>query len=80
MWWPVAGGEGIAKATVADLDQGRYASSWLTVMAQAGSLGVGCRALLEGPEARSGLGRGRPPKPTPEPGEQPDSKRPRKGA
>src|SRR5437773_152213 len=73
----LADGAEIARATVADLEQGRYAPSWLTVVALAGALGVDCLAFLQEPAARPEAGRGRPPKATAEQAEAPKPKRPR---
>ena len=43
----LADGAGIAKATVADLEQGRYAPSWPTVITLAKALGVDSQALFQ---------------------------------
>jgi transcriptional regulator with XRE-family HTH domain len=67
----------LAKATVADLEQGRYAPTWPTAVALAEALGVDCGAFLEAPAERPQAGRGRPPKPAPLPESQPAPKRPR---
>jgi DNA-binding XRE family transcriptional regulator len=67
----------VAKATVADLEQGRYAPSWPTVVALAGALGVDCLAFLQELVERPGTDRGRPPKHAAEPESEPAPKRPR---
>jgi transcriptional regulator with XRE-family HTH domain len=50
---------GVSKATVADLEQGRYEPSWPMVLALAGALGVPLEDLRAGPSAPR-AGRGRP--------------------
>jgi putative transcriptional regulator len=50
---------GVSKATVADLEQGRYEPSWPMVLALAGALGVPLEDFRAGPSAPS-AGRGRP--------------------
>ena len=50
----------VAKATVADLEQERYAPTWPTVVALADALGVDCGAFRTEPAARPPAGRGRP--------------------
>jgi hypothetical protein len=56
------------------LEQGRRKLSWLAGVALAGALGVDCRALLEGPEARPEKGRRQVPNAT---AEQTATKKPR---
>jgi DNA-binding XRE family transcriptional regulator len=73
----LANAAGIAKATVADLEQDRYAPTWPTAVALAEALGVECTAFLQEPAGPSQRGRGRPRKAPPEPAEQPAPKRPR---
>src|SRR5437879_6291899 len=54
---------GLSKGGIADLEQGRYAPTWPTVVALAEALGVDCRAFLEEPAAAVEPRRGRPRKP-----------------
>src|SRR5438445_544117 len=68
---------GGSKGGIADLEQGRYAPSWPTVVGLAEALGVDCRAFLEEPAARPEAKPGRPPKPAREPEGTPTPKRPR---
>src|SRR5215510_4770612 len=51
---------GVSKATVADLEQGRYAPSWPTVVSLAEALGVVCTAFLQQPQAGVEVKLGRP--------------------
>lgn len=51
---------GVAKATVADLEQERYAPTWPTVVALADALGVGCEDFRHEPAVRPPTTRGRP--------------------
>jgi transcriptional regulator with XRE-family HTH domain len=67
---------GIARATVADLEQQRYAPTWPTVVALAEALGADCRAFLEAPAAAPEPKRGRPPKASTELPVEPMRKRP----
>jgi DNA-binding XRE family transcriptional regulator len=67
----------LAKATVADLEQERYAPTWPTVVALAEALAVECTAFLEVPARRTQTGRGRPPKPVAEVESEPAPKGPR---
>jgi len=50
----------LAKATVADLEQDRYAPTWPTVLALADALGVTCEEFRKAPTTRAATGRGRP--------------------
>jgi hypothetical protein len=61
---------------VADLEQGRYAPSWPTVVSLAEALGVECTAFLQQPQAGGEVKPGRPRKPTAE-GVDTEPKRPR---
>jgi DNA-binding XRE family transcriptional regulator len=67
---------GVSKATVADLEQGRYAPSWPTVVALAEALRVECTAFLQQPQAGVEVKPGRPRKATAE-GIDTEPKRPR---
>ncbi len=73
----------LAKATIADLEQERYAPTWPTAVALAGALGVDLREFLEAPKPRPQAGRGRPAKASVESTQLPVPKkkrgRPRKG-
>jgi transcriptional regulator with XRE-family HTH domain len=66
---------GLSKGNVADLEQGRYAPTWPTVIALCKALGVRCDSFLEEPAERPEPQRGRPPKAKEEP--EPPLKRPR---
>jgi transcriptional regulator with XRE-family HTH domain len=68
---------GIAKPTVGDLEQGRYAPMWPTAVALAEALGVDLGAFLEKPTAVQEPKRGRPPKAPAEVPAEPEPKRPR---
>jgi putative transcriptional regulator len=57
---------GVSKATVADLEQGRYHPSWPTVVALADALGISTETFRQEPAAREPAGPGRPPKATAE--------------
>ena len=68
---------GVSKATVADLEQGRYAPSWPTVVSLAEALGVECTAFLQQPQPGVEVKLGRPRKPALESADQQEPKRPR---
>jgi transcriptional regulator with XRE-family HTH domain len=55
---------GMAKAGIANLEQGRTSPAWETVVRLCRALGVKCDAFLEPPADMSTTARGRPPKST----------------